>query len=267
LPGINRFSAVRPGAHVLLRAGARGEARDLLVVQEYGKGRSAAFAADMTWQWAVKANQPEAQKAFWRNLATWLTRSDYRDTDKVVFADSDRLQYGVGEEARFGAHVQETETLAAKLKDARTIMTLTRLEGQAEAPVFQESAGRGPGDYTRRFALGSPGTYRFKAQVLAVDGATLDSDSLEFQVTAPDLENDNPKANLKLLRRIAALSGGLYFDPEKADQALEMLLSRPAGYVKPVTEVSELWSQPWVLALFSALLSLEWYLRKRMGLV
>ena len=57
----------------------------------------------------------------------------------------------------------------------------------------------------------------------------LASDSVDFQVAAPDLEHDNPKANLALLRRIAALTGGRYYDPEQAGEAFQALAKRQAG--------------------------------------
>ncbi len=263
VPGVNKIAGVRPAARVLLKAGTR----ELLVVQEYGKGRSAVFTGDMTWQWGLKANQGDTHKAFWRTLATWLTRSDYRDTNKAVYADSDRLHYFVGDDAQFGAHVHETEKTANLIKEARVAITLSKLEGQTETVVLQENAGKGPGEFMRRFSLGSPGNYRFKAAAFSPQGNLIDSDSLDLHVSAPDVESDNPKANLRLLRRLAALSGGVYFDPENASKAFAALFKEQAVYSKPVTEVSELWSSAWVLAIFVLLLSSEWFFRRRWGLI
>ena len=263
LPGVNRFTALRPLATVLLKAGKR----DLLVVQEYGQGRSAVFTADTTWQWVLKSNQPAIHRKFWRNLVTWLTRSDYRDSAKAVYADSERLQYLVGEQAAFRAHVNATEKFKEVIKNARITLQLTRINGNVETPVFLETAGNGPGEYSKRFALGATGSYRFKVTALNAEGATIDSDSIDLQVTAPDMEVDNPRANLRLLRRIADLSGGKYFDYPNAAKAFEYLQSRPAGFSKPQTEVTELWDSGWIIALFVSLLSVEWLLRKKWGLV
>jgi hypothetical protein len=263
LPGVTRVTAVRPAARVLLRAGND----ELLVVQEYGKGRSAVITADTTWQWVLKANQGEVHKRFWRNLVTWLTRSDYRDTDKAVFADSERLQHQAGEEASFRVLVHETEKTGPAFKSAQIVLTLTRVQNGLEAVVFKEEAGVGVGEYSRRYALGVPGSYRFRASAIAPDGQVLDSDSVDVQVTAPGVEHDNPKANLALLRRIASLSGGMYYDPEHAGDAFQALLRRQADYSKSITDVTDLWNRPWVVAVFVTLLSLEWMLRKRWGLI
>jgi len=263
LPVVDRVADTRPAAHVLLHAGTS----PLLIVQEYGKGRAAMLTADTLWQWALKAGQGESHKRFWRNLVTWLTRSDYRDTDKAVFVDVERLQYRVGEEAAFRVVVHETEKTGPAIRNAPVAIALSRLQEDLEAPVLKEELGAGPGDYTKRLTLGSPGNYRCRALALAPDGRALDSDSVDFQVAAPDVEHDNPKANLSLLRRIAALSGGMYYDPEHAGDAFQAVAKRQASYSKTVTDVTEIWNRPWVLALFAALLILEWALRKRWGLV
>jgi hypothetical protein len=263
VPMVDCVGGVRPAAHVLLRAGSS----ELLVVQEFGKGRSAVITADTTWQWALKAGQGELQKRFWRNLVTWLTRSDYRDSDKAVFADAERLQYRLGDEAALRVLVHETEKVGPALKTARVAITLSRFQNDIEAPVLREDAGGGPGEYTRQFALGQPGTYRFRAEAIAGDGKVLDGDSVDIQVVSPDVEHDNPKANLGLLRRIATLSGGMYFDPEHAGEAFQALQRRQASYSKTVSDVTELWSQPWMLAVFFSVLTVEWLLRKRWGLI
>jgi hypothetical protein len=263
LPGINKVKNVKPAARVLLRA----EANPLLVVQEYGKGRSAVFMADMTWQWILKANQGETHKRFWRNLATWLTRSDYRDSDKAVFADAERLHCETGQEATFNAYVHANEKTGAALKDARIVLSLSKVERDIEASVFKEDAGRGPGEFRKAFMPGAPGNYRFRASAIGIDGKVIDSDSVDIQVTAPDVEHDNPKANLKLLRRIADMTGGAYFDADKAGDAFTTLLKRDAGYIKPVNGTTELWNHPAVMILFMLLLTVEWSLRKRWGLI
>ncbi|MCY3023867.1 MAG: glutamine amidotransferase, partial [Planctomycetota bacterium] len=263
LPGINRVANTRPAAHVLLRAGMD----ELLVVQEYGKGRSAVFTGDTTWQWALKANQGETQRRFWRNLAVWLTRSDYRDTEKVVFADAERLQYQAGEEVLLRAYAHETEKTGAVLKQASITIALTRFQGEAEVPVLKEEIGMGPGEYEKRVMPSLPGSYRFRVNAVAFGGRVIGTDSVDIQVTAPDVEHDNPKANLGLLRRIASLSGGMYCDPEHAAEAFQALLRRQAGYSRTVTDVRELWNQPWLLGVFIGLLTLEWALRKRWGLI
>lgn len=261
--GVNRVSRVRPLARTLLKA----DTSPLLVVQEYGRGRSAAFMGDTTWQWILKGDQPEMHKRFWRSLVTWLTRSDYNDTTKAVFVDSERLQYQAGEEVTFRTFVHELEKTRSDVKKAPIVATLLRINGTVETQVFKVELGKGIGEYSKHVTLNAGGTYRYRAAALDELGATIDSDSIDIQVSTPDIEHDNPKANLKLLRRIATLSGGTYFDPAQANQAFDALLKRDAGFAKTLTDVTDVWNRPWMLALILILLSVEWFLRKRWSLV
>lgn len=263
VPGLNSFVSVKPAAKVLLEAGRN----PLLVVQDYGKGRSGAFAMDMTWQWILKAGQEDLHKRFWRNLATWLTRSEYRDTTKVVFVESDRLQYMLGDEVLLRAFVQETEELRGKLANARTIATLSSESQSAEKAANKTwELGKGIGEFVSRSHPQLPGNYTFKVEVQDAAGKVLGSDSLSFRLDVPDVENDNPQANLRLLQRLAAVSGGTYYDAEHAGEAFQQLLSQPRGFAKTIRESKDLWNHWIFFAVFVSLLTLEWSLRKRWGL-
>ncbi|MCZ7648208.1 MAG: glutamine amidotransferase [Planctomycetota bacterium] len=259
LPGVSGIGGVKPAAKVLLRA----EEKTLLAVQEYGKGRSAVFTGDATWQWMLKAGQTDAHRRFWRGLATWLSRSDYRDADKAVFVESDRLQYLLGEEVELVAHVQETAALKGKLDDAKVVATL---ESGGERKRTWE-LGRGAGDFRARSSPPAPGSYTYRVELQDLAGGVLAKDELSFQVEVYDVENDNPRADLRLLRQLAELSGGQYFDAAQGGQAFKKLLQAPAGYAKTVREASELWNHWSVFMAFVGLLLSEWLLRKRWGLV
>jgi hypothetical protein len=258
LPSVNQVTGVKPAAKVLLHAGGH----PLLVVQDYGRGRSAVFGGDATWQWVLKAGQGEAQKFFWRNLATWLTRSEYRDAGKAVFVEADRLQYLLGDEAALGAQVQVTEPTRGRIEQALIRATLA-VEG---GPKKTWELGRGPGEYSTRQSPQTPGSYTFKVEAVGPAGEVLGQDSIGFQVELLDVEQDNPNANLRLLRNLANQSGGLYYDAEHAAEAFPQLLQRPAGFAKPVRRSTELWNHWLLFALCVSCVALEWALRKRSGL-
>jgi hypothetical protein len=216
----------------------------------------------MTWQWVLKSGQEDAHRRFWRSLAAWLTRSDYRDADKVVFVETDRLQSLLGDEVNLTAHIQETETVRG-IQNARVAATL-ELEGGAKKTW---DLGRGPGEFPTRQFPQVPGNYNFKVEALDETGKSLGSDSIGFRVDVLDVENDNPKANLKLLERLAVASGGTYYSPEHASEAFAELLRHNAGFSKTVREPTELWNHWSLFVLFMLLLTAEWIVRKRFGLI
>jgi hypothetical protein len=258
VPWLNQTSSVKPAAHVLLRA----EHHPLLVVQDFGQGRSAVFASAETWQWAVKAGQMVAQQVFWRNLVTWLTRSDYRESDKVVFAESDRLRGKEGEEFHFSIQVQPTEKTADRVSTAR-VRALLELGGQVKK-VWD--LGRGAGAYHVEAAPQTAGSYTFRALAMGPGDEPLGVDSVEFQVDTIDLEHHTPKANLRLLQHLAQQSDGFYYDAEHAGRAFAQLLQRPVGFSKLIRHKQDVWSHWAVFVGFVVLLCGEWMLRKRSNL-
>jgi hypothetical protein len=254
VPWLNMISSVKPVAHVLLRA----DHHPLLVVQDFGKGRSAVFTSAETWQWIVKAGQPAAHQVFWQNLVMWLTRSDYRESDKVVFAESDRLRAKEGEEFRFSVQVQPTEKTAERVATAR-IRGVLELGGQVKK-VWD--LGRGPGAYSLQAAPHTAGSYTFRAMVLGPGDEPIGVDSVEFQVDAVDLEHQTPKANLRLLQHLAQQSNGFYYDAEHAERAFSQLLQRPVGFSKLIRQKEDWWNHWAFFLAFVVLLCGEWVLRK-----
>jgi hypothetical protein len=71
--------------------------------------------------------------------------------------------------------------------------------------------------------------------------------------------------NEELLKRIAAESGGKYLREEFSAQLREMVASLETGRVVETETV--LWQSYWWFSAVLLLLSLEWILRKRLGLV
>lgn len=258
VPWLNLIDSAKPAAAVLLR----GDHHPLLIVQDYGHGRSAVYTSATTWQWSVKADQQLAQQVFWRNLATWLTRSDYREADRVIFAECDRLRAKTGEEISFSVQVQSTEKVADRIDQAR-IQAVLETGGKT---VKVWVLGRGPGTYTLQAAPQSAGSYLLRAMALGPGDEPLGTDTIEFQVDAEDLEHNTPKANLRLLQYLAQHSAGFYYDAENAGRAFERLLQRPAGYSKLVRKSEERWNHGLLFLLVVLLLGGEWLVRKKSGL-
>ncbi len=66
------------------------------------------------------------------------------------------------------------------------------------------------------------------------------------------------------LDRLAVATGGRVFTVSDADQLPGVLNARTV--VKTRVEETTLWDQPWALLFFLGVVTLEWILRKRVGL-
>jgi len=81
-----------------------------------------------------------------------------------------------------------------------------------------------------------------------------------------DRELENPSADLKLAREIAEITGGEPVNPEKLTGYLKGVdRSAYTEYVSP--SEYKVWDNWPFLLIFTALLTLEWWLRKRHGWV
>jgi hypothetical protein len=95
-------------------------------------------------------------------------------------------------------------------------------------------------------------------------GTQVDSTSLEVQIIDDPFEQQNPFPNHDLLARVASLSGGkVLSSPAQLAQIVDDL---PISRGPPVVRKAPLWSNWWLLGMLIALLSVEWFRRRSLGL-
>lgn len=257
LEGANKFVRARlsPGALELASAGDV----PLLVAHTYGAGRVMAFAGDSTWRWWMQGFDSE-HKRFWRQIVLWLARMDesiegnvWVRLERRQFAPAERIDFTVGAQAATGE----------PLKDARFDARLIAPDGKAQ-----------PLDLVRQDAemLGairnatSPGDYAIEVTATH-DGQPLGSARARFLVFEQDLELDNPGADVATMQSLAALTGGESLAPEELSALVRRLAEETDELLVQRETKQSLWDRwPMFLALVG-LLSVEWFLRKRWGLV
>jgi len=83
------------------------------------------------------------------------------------------------------------------------------------------------------------------------------------------IEFADTKMNKPILQQIAAVSGGEYSDGGDFDRLVHDLAGRP--FMSPAEQVTstefELWNLPALLSVIVALFGLEWFIRKRSGML
>jgi len=132
-------------------------------------------------------------------------------------------------------------------------------DGGFEVPANSISAGKYQGD----FVPASAGTYTLRS-IAWLNDQFLGSDSIRIDVLPVSQEFIQTSQNIELLSRLAEESGGEYFTAEKADSIFTRVNLTPA--IVKQTETYQLIDRLSVLFIFIALLSIEWFLRRRRGL-
>jgi len=260
---------VAPGIQVLLET----EMGDpLMVIGEYGSGRTASLAFDSTWRW-WRYGRTEVHRRFWRQLVLWLlSRENNADSRLVITMDARR--FATDKPPEFRAEVQsfgeqsELTPLVAEIVDSNG--DVTRLNVNTESSSSQSSrmtqAIRG------RITELAVGFYRLRVRAESPD-ATLPPEELAFQVVDESRELAQPLADPVYLSQLADLTadhGGASFLPENIDELITTIRERRSMAETPVVEKFRLGDGPftgWLLfGIFAGALSTEWFLRRQWGL-
>jgi hypothetical protein len=227
-------------------------------------GRVIAYGGE-TWVWARATEEGRlAHLKFWRQVIFWLSHKENQGDNQVKLA-LDRRRLSVGERVELTATARDAK--GAPIPNVRYECKIER-EGNdpASVPVDmynQADEGRGTAYATEQLA--KPATY--KATVVARrDGQEIGKDEARFLVYQDDRELENPSADLKLARDIAEMTGGEAVHPEKLASYLKGFdRSTYTEYVTP--SEYKVWDNWPFLLLFTALLTMEWWVRKRHGWV
>lgn len=258
LDGANRFrtDAIKPLALILAEA---GPGQPLLVAHDSGRGRVMAFAGDTTWHWWMRGHEA-AHKRFWRQVVLWLARKDESLEGNVWiklpgrrFRPGGRVEFSVGAQSPAGGPVDDADYQAEVVLPDGAKRALTVARGQ-EQMTGSFRAGEIPGDYTIQVTA-------------AKDGESLGGTRSRFLVVEQDLELDNAAADATMLESLAAMTGGRSLVPEELPDLIERL-AQDAESLEVRTETKRpLWDTWTFFLLLVGLLAIEWYLRKRWGLV
>ncbi len=265
LLGANRFprNKIKPAASIL----AESEQKDpLLVAMPYGSGRVLAFAGDTTWRWWLTAGEQTLHKRFWRQVVLWLAQKKIDDSNVWIRLDSRRFQRG--QMVRFTAGVNASNR--TPVAGASFTAVVQKPDGK-KLPVRMIRQGNHMIGTILDTSLSGDYLIRVEAQH---SGRALGRAKARFYVQQQDLELDNAAANPELLKTMAqktAKQGGRSLFPEEIPALLAELKQKPKDLQ---VEIETRWTfgregsdATVILLVFVALLGVEWFFRKKWGLV
>jgi len=269
LRGHTRVAGVKPGASVLAVNPLRmqnGRPMPVLVVEQFGSGRSAVFTADTTWQWQARL-EPLGKESpyvkFWGQLVRWLAHRQVveRSTEPGVWAYTDKSFYKPGESAVLRAEVRDAR---GNITDFAEVTATVATTGEQPHRLVVPHLPRSRGQYEVTFEPPVPGTYSMTV-VAAEKGEPLGDTTVSFQVGKPNLELERLDLNEDLLRRLAQQTRGEYLSLANVGRLEQQLTS--SEHVKRISKQRPLYDTGLFFFLFIALLTVEWSLRKRWQLV
>jgi uncharacterized membrane protein len=249
--------APKPGATVLAQMVA-GRTMPLLVTQNYGRGKTAVLATSGTWRWQMSSALGDpSHDLFWQQLLRWLAADS---PGQVAAAMPQQTLMDEG-------HVQMTVvardqefTPAADAHVSAHVMG----PGGMSAMVDLTPVPNTPGTFAMDWTAETPGSY--VAEVTADRGTTeLGKDVIAFRREDGVAENFHTEQNRELLEKLSDETGGRYWGQDDLGRLAKEISYSEAGI--SVRDTKELWDMPAVFLLLLGLISADWLLRRKWGVV
>ena len=263
---IHKFAGVKqsPGVRVLLET-ADPEPLPVLVSGEFGRGRVLALGAESTYLWQMHGFETE-HKRFWRQIILWLVRRDDLTRDDVwIKLEQRRFNPGSRVQIAAGAKTNAGDVI----RDAAMNVAVTLPNGAKQTVKLAQD---GEGNFAGSIEVTEPGDYAVDVAA-TVQGQTLGNARAEFLVFDRDVELSNIAADplfLDSLARETRHDGGKLILPEQLPEVLGEYAGRPKEYEERQFKwkLASTRGDAWAFFLtLVGVLTAEWYLRKRWGLV
>lgn len=257
---LNDVQAIKPGASVLAQATSEdGKEFPALVVQPFGRGRTAALLIGDLWRWNLKRQdhtESDLEKS-WRQTVRWLVS----DVPARVEVETERTSTGATPAIQVLVRARDAQF--EPLDNANVALRVQTPDGH-KIELVAESSDRSPGQYEALFAPRAPGVYRASISVAAADGSDVGQREIGWAVEPQTEEFRTLAVNRPLLETLAKDTGGEVIDLDDLDPFVSSLPNRKI----PVTETwtYPLWHQSSVFLLAIGCLIGEWGLRRWRGM-
>jgi hypothetical protein len=256
----------RPGATVLMKT-TDGQDLPVAIVHRYGKGKAGIVLSDSTWRWklgmAERTTKDDLSTIFWRQITTWMMPEQQAEKERrAVQLVADKLQYELTEPVTLTVTATDAEGKA--VRDARAVCHVYAPDGKvierqaSRAKVGPAGEGQAEG-YIASFVPHVSGKYKIVATAEA-QGTDLGRDEITLLVGDTSVEMTETDPNKDLLKKLANVAGGSYYESDRVKGILDELVIKTKEH--NWTEKKEVWDKWWALIAFFTLLSAEWILRR-----
>ena len=243
----------KAAAEILLDAPrSAAERTPVLVLQQYGAGRVLYFGTDNTWRWRKNVGDTFFA-TLWGQIVQRMALPHLLGGAKRTHLNTDRQQYATGDRVTMFARLYTTTFEPVLEPTVRAFCTPMDGRSTSVVELRLRAASEQPGMYRGEFIAPAPGRYRLDAET---DSSTF----IEFNVAEPRFELGDTAMNEPLLRELAALSGGAFFN-ESDWQRIPAAIDHEAMPVRSTMEV-DVWATPLYFLLMLVLVTAEWILRK-----
>lgn len=235
----------------------------IILLRNINRQKTIAVLGYGLWRWRLMAQgtaeTEDSYRTFVTNSIRWLAT---RDDNKQVRVETQKQFYVQGEAVEFLGQVYDPTFSPVPNADVQVnveshgrnfeVQLRSALHGRYEGKL----EGLPEGDYT----------YRASATLSA---QPLGDDQGRFTVGELNMEYQETRMNVQLLRQLAEESGGEFLPVERIEELKSIFGKREFFRAREVvkTERVELWNWRYGLLILILLLATEWFIRKRSGML
>ena len=240
----------------------------LMMSRTFAGSKSIAIAGYGIYRWQLMANAPEQARgnkdipnvlsSFIDQSLQWLGASEKEKTIKIR---SVKKFYAAGETVEFTGQVYDASL--NPVDNASVHITITGNGTKRELSL----ASSGSGLYSGSIAGLKEGDYYYSG--IAQASNAKGSDNGRFTIGAESIEYQQLQMNASLLHAMADRSGGKFYTVDNVKNFINDLKKNPRFAIISTVEKSEipLWNMVWLLTAALCAFAIEWFLRKRNGLL
>lgn len=259
-------SGVKPGCQVLVNGMSEQESlteipgsQPLIMTRHLRGEKSLAVLGSGLYRWDLlmwgTGGTNIVLETFINNAIRWLV---IREEEKPVRLSTNKAVYRSGEEIYLTAQVYD-EMYRPVEKALVTVTVKSSSDSTAE-----QLMDTGEGRYQKMSRYYESGTYHAEAEVV-FNERLLGRDRIEFSVSEFNPEFLDNKARPDLMEQLAQITGGYSGPPDSLSSIVEAMHFPPQN-VRSFQEIA-LYDPLWMMVGIILLLSGEWFIRKRKGMV
>ncbi|MBI5778693.1 MAG: hypothetical protein HZA49_04495 [Planctomycetes bacterium] len=277
------FKKAKPAARVLAThpmVASKSGLRPIMATQYYGAGRVFLSATDETWRWCSvmpigkQANNEKYFYGFWSNVLRFLRGGRLLGSRRVQLS-TDRPGYAPGEQVKITAKLYDPEFKPLKQPSYTVSLSVIPAkagiqESTSEQAVTLNAIPDKEGQYEGVFTPASPGFYKIVPSSLPLPRGERvgegETGEVVFSVHYARREYEKPLPNPELLQNIAKATDGAFLKLTEIGQ-LPAIVKPISDVIYSETKEDDIWDKPFIFILFLLIISVEWIIRKLVGLI
>lgn len=238
-----------------------GRSAPWLSTRMYGAGRVFYLASDQTWRWRYKVADRFHAK-FWNQLMVAAMEPPFSASDQFVSLGTDKVEYQTGESIEVRARLRDIRsnpvsdaTVDALVMDGETIV----------ATIAMSVTDPSRATYSALVPPLPSGEYSIRIRASGYDESALLATTPIWVSDGNQTEMQRLSQDQDALQQIAEAGEGIYVHESNGNEMLERLKPLSSGTIVETDTI--LWQSYWWFTAIIVLLAVEWWCRKRAGLV